>query len=103
VRLDGPGVVDPGYYLAYDAVCKVSFNLTEACVPENDKLLDQARLESDKAKRKAIYDQITKNWIAQSPKIQVYADDTVVALAKGVTGYVYSHEADFRTLAKSGN
>jgi peptide/nickel transport system substrate-binding protein len=103
VRLDGPGVVDPGYYLDYDAVCKVSFNLTEACVPQNDKLLGQARLESDEAKRKAIYDQITKNWVAQSPKIQVYADDTVVALAKGVTGYVYSHEADFRTLAKSGH
>lgn len=102
VRLDGPGVVDPGYYLAYDAVCKVPFNLTEACVPANDKLLAQARLQGDPSKRKADYDQITRNWVAQSPKIQVYADDTVVALAKGVTGYVYSHEADFRTLAKTG-
>jgi peptide/nickel transport system substrate-binding protein len=103
VRLDGPGVVDPGYYLAYDAVCKVPFNLTEACVPGNDKLLDEARVESDSAKRKSDYDTITKDWAAQSPKIQVYADDTVVALGKGVTGYVYSHEADFRTLGKTTN
>ena len=43
------------------------------------------------------------DWAAQSPKIQVYADDTVVALGKGVTGYVYSHEADFRTLGKTTN
>jgi peptide/nickel transport system substrate-binding protein len=103
VRLDGPGVIDPGYYLAYDATCKVSFNLTEACVPANDKLAAEARLESDFAKRKAMYDTITKAWTAESPKIHVYADDAVVALAKGVTGYVYSHEADFRTLAKSSN
>jgi peptide/nickel transport system substrate-binding protein len=103
VRLDGPGVVDPGYYLAYDAVCKVPFNLTEACVPGNDKLLDEARVEADSATRKSDYDTITKNWVAQSPKIQVYADDTVVALGKGVTGYVYSHEADFRTLGKTSN
>jgi peptide/nickel transport system substrate-binding protein len=100
VRLDGPGVVDPGYYLAYDAVCKIAFNLTEACVKGNDALLTKARSESDAATRKRIYDQITRNWVADSPKIQVYADQYVVALRKGVTGYVYSHEIDFRTLAK---
>jgi peptide/nickel transport system substrate-binding protein len=103
VRLDGPGVVDPGYYLAYDAVCGISFNLTEACVKSNDKLLGEARQESDTAKRKALYDDITKAWIADSPKIQVYADQYVVAMRKGVSGYVYSHEADFRTLARSAS
>jgi peptide/nickel transport system substrate-binding protein len=100
VRLDGPGVIDPGYFLGYDMLCDIGFNLSEVCIPEADKLLKQARNETDAAKREQLYDQISRLWLADWPKIQVYADKSVTVLSKRVKGYFYSHEADFRTWSK---
>jgi peptide/nickel transport system substrate-binding protein len=100
VRLDGPGVIDPGYYLGYDMKCKIGFNLSEICIPAADKLAAAARNETDEAKRKQLYDQISRLWLADSPKIQVYADKHVAVLSKRVKSYFYSHEPDFRTWSK---
>jgi peptide/nickel transport system substrate-binding protein len=100
VRLDGPGVIDPGYYLGYDMQCKIPFNLSEICIPAADKLAAQARNETDDAKRKQLYDEISKLWLADSPKIQVYADKHVAVLSDRVKAYFYSHEPDFRTWSK---
>lgn len=100
VRLDGPGVIDPGYYLGYDMKCKIPFNLSEICIPAADKLLDQARGETDEATRKQQYDEISRLWLAEFPKIQVYADKYVAVLSDRVKNYFYSHETDFRTWSK---
>lgn len=100
VRLDGPGVIDPGYYLGYDMKCKVGFNLSEVCIPQADKLLDQARRTTDETQRKRIYDRITRLWQAQVPKIQVYADKFTAVLSTRVKSYLYAHETDLRTWAK---
>lgn len=100
VRLDGPGVIDPGYYLGYDMKCHLPVNLSEICIPKADKLLDEARRTTDETRRRALYDQITRLWQAEVPKIQVYADKNVTVLGKGVKSYLYSHETDFRTWAK---
>ncbi len=100
VRLDGPGVIDPGYFLGYDMLCKIGFNLSEVCIPEADKLLKQARSETDDSKRDELYDQISRDWLADWPKIQVYADKSVTVLSKRVKSYFYSHEVDFRTWSK---
>lgn len=100
VRLDGPGVIDPGYYLGYDMLCDIGFNLSEVCIPEADKLAAEARNETDAEKRKALYQQISKLWLADSPKIQVYADKHVTVLSDRVKTYFYSHEPDFRTWSK---
>jgi peptide/nickel transport system substrate-binding protein len=77
--------------------CKVSFNLTAACIPAADKLLDQARKTSNPAVRQKDYAKITKLWNADSPKINVYATQFVAVLKKNVSGYLYSHELDVRS------
>lgn len=100
VRLDGPGVIDPGYYLSWDMHCDLPINLSEICIPKADKMLASARTLTDPAKRRALFDEITKMWRAESPKIQVYADKHVTVLSKDVKSYFYSHEADFRTWSK---
>jgi len=92
VRLDGPGVLDPGYYLAYDLACGIGFNLSSICIPKADTLLDAARKTNSAAARKTDYAEITKLWDADSPKIEVYAPQFVAVLSKNVTGYLYSHE-----------
>lgn len=100
VRLDGPGVIDAGYYLGYDMVCDVGFNLSEVCLPQADKLHARARRETDDAERQQLYDEITRRWVEDSPKIHVYADRHVAVLSSAVSRYHYAHETDMRTWAK---
>ena len=101
VRLDGPGVLDPGYYLAYDMACDEANNnnLSATCIPAADKLLNQARASNSAAHRQQLYNQITKLWTADSPKIPVYAVQNVAVLKKNVTGYVYGLEPTWLTIA----
>jgi peptide/nickel transport system substrate-binding protein len=102
VRLDGPGVVEAGYFLGYDMKCKIGFNLTAMCIPKADKLAEQARKTIDKAKRQKLWDQINKLWIADSPKIHVYEEKYVVGLNKRVKGFFFMHyvAADMSTWSK---
>lgn len=100
IRLDGPGVIDAGYYLDYDMRCDIGFNLSEVCIPRADRLLTQARQETDEAERQALWDEITRLWVADSPKIHVYADRHVAVLSDAVENYHYAHETDMRTWSK---
>ena len=103
MRLDGPGVIDPGYFLGYDMLCEIGFNLSEVCIPEADKLLEQARARPTTAKREELYDQISRDWLADWPKIQVYADKSVTVLSKRVKSYFYSHELGLPDLVEVTN
>jgi peptide/nickel transport system substrate-binding protein len=97
IRIDGPGVIEAGYLLGYDAKCGISFNLSDICIPQLDRLLDQARKSPSASKRKQLFDQIARIWVQNSPRIQVYADSFVTVLSKRVKSYFYAHEMDFRT------
>jgi peptide/nickel transport system substrate-binding protein len=91
VRLDGPGVVEAGYFLGYDMKCKIGFNLTAMCIPQADKILDQARKTVDPKKRQAMWNQINRLWVADSPKIHVYEEKYVAVLKKNVKGFFFMH------------
>jgi peptide/nickel transport system substrate-binding protein len=101
IRINGPGVIDAGYYLGYDMVCGIGFNLTEVCIEEADEALKLARQETDPVKQQALYDKITRLWNAASPKIPVYAVRVPSVLNKRVTQYHYVHETDFRFWSKN--
>ena len=100
IRLDGPGVIEAGYFLGYDLKCGISFNLSATCIKRADTLLAKGRKTFDKAKRQAIWNQINALWKANSPKIPVYGDKYVSVLNKRVKHYFYSHEVDFTTWSK---
>jgi peptide/nickel transport system substrate-binding protein len=100
IRLDGPGVIEAGYFLGYDLKCGVSFNLVAVCIPAADKIWAKARKETNKAKRQAMWNQIAKLWNTQSPKIPVYGDKYTSVVNKRVKTYFYSHEIDFSGWSK---
>ena len=100
VRLDGPGVIEAGYFLGYDLKCGISFNLSAICIKQADTLLAKGRKTFDKAKRQQIWNQINTLWKADSPKIPVYGDKYVAVVNKRVKHYFYSHELDFTTWSK---
>jgi peptide/nickel transport system substrate-binding protein len=99
-RIDGPGVVEGGYLLGYDMLCGISFNLSDICVKEADRLINEVRTETDPAKRQELFDEIARLWVENSPRVQVYADHFVSVLSKNVKTYHYQHEMDFRTWGK---
>ena len=99
-RIDGPGVIEAGYLLGYDMKCEISFNLSDICIPEADKLLDQARKETEPDQRQELFDEIARLWVENSPRVQVYADQFVSVLGSDVKTYHYQHEMDFRTWGK---
>lgn len=101
LRQDGPAVFNPGYYLQYDEQCDSAYNTGHICVPANTELLDQARSALDSATSDGIYAQITKNWVAASPKVILYLDATAVVMSDKVTGYFWSPSTDMRTWATS--
>jgi peptide/nickel transport system substrate-binding protein len=99
VTSDGPGVIDAGYYLGYDMLCKSAYNAAGICVPGADKLLNQARATVDPAKRLSLYRQIIPLWTANSPKIPVYARDDITVLGPRVAKYFYAEETAMWTWA----
>jgi peptide/nickel transport system substrate-binding protein len=100
VRLDGPGVIEAGYFLGYDLKCGIGFNLSAICIKKADTLIAQGRKTFQQAKRQQIWNQINTLWKADSPKIPVYGDKYVSVVNKRVKHYFYSHEVDFTTWSK---
>jgi peptide/nickel transport system substrate-binding protein len=96
LRLDGPAIFSAGYYLSYDEKCGISFNSGVICVQGNDKLLDDVRKATSDSARDTALAQLTKNWVAASPKAILYLDGTAVVLKKG-TQYLWNPITDMRT------
>jgi peptide/nickel transport system substrate-binding protein len=57
------------------------------CKPEVDKLLDEARIPSDLAARKAIYEKLTKTILEDVPKIYLYHRRILIAHTNRLDGY----------------
>lgn len=100
LRLDGPAIINPGYYLQYDMTCGLEFNTGRICIKENDALLKQARATSDQQKQQDLYAQITKNWVADYPRVDLYQDITSVVLSQAMTKFYYSDMLDMSTWSK---
>jgi len=91
MREDGPGVIDPGYFLGYDITgcAAVNFSLSNICIPQAEKLNAQARFTTSKAKRQQLFNQISRLWIADAPKINLYEMKAVTVLSGRVKRFVY--------------
>src|SRR6476646_2737791 len=57
------------------------------CKPEVDKLLDEARIPSDMAARKAIYEKLTKTILEDLPKVYLYHRRILIAHSTKLNGY----------------
>ncbi|WP_432561387.1 ABC transporter substrate-binding protein [Kineococcus sp. SYSU DK003] len=100
LRLDGPAVYSAGYYLQYDEACSSAYNTGKVCVPGNEELLDQARSATDPAVQGQALAQLTKNWVAASPKVVLYLDGNAAVVREGTT-YYWDQATDMRRWAKA--
>jgi peptide/nickel transport system substrate-binding protein len=92
MREDGPGVIDPGYFLGYDMTgcAATNFSLSNICIPQAEKLNAQARFTTSAAKRQQLFNQISRLWIADAPKINLYEMKAVTVISKRVKRFVYA-------------
>jgi peptide/nickel transport system substrate-binding protein len=95
VRFDGPSVDDPAWLLDYDMRCASQFNTSNYCSAEAEALLDKGHKETDPAARQLIWDQIAKIWVADSPRIPVYADVYTAVVADSVKEWHFAQDGPF--------
>jgi peptide/nickel transport system substrate-binding protein len=81
------GRSDPDGNLYSFYKCKAPLNYTGYCNEETNKLLDESRLPSDLAQRKAIYERLTKILLEDDPIIYLYHARVLIAHTVRLTGY----------------
>ncbi|MBO1902390.1 ABC transporter substrate-binding protein [Leucobacter weissii] len=77
IGTDGPAVVDPEWLLSYD------YTSNEAA---ND-LLAEAADTADEAARQELWNEIAELWIADVPRIPLYAQDDVVVVGADLSSF----------------
>lgn len=101
VFIDGPQVVAPEYYWAYDLQCpKVNpYNDTLICLPEADKLMKQVPAATG-TKRQQILDEVAGMYKDAAPRIWVYNAANAVVLNKRVRQFYASDLPEVRFWSK---
>ena len=95
IRIDGPSVTDPGWLFDYDLRCASFFNTSDYCNPEAEALLDEAHPLLDESKRQVYWNKIAKLWVADSPRIPVYADIYTAIVSDDVKVWHYQQDGPF--------
>ncbi|WP_417711588.1 ABC transporter substrate-binding protein [Roseibium aggregatum] len=81
------GRVDPDGNIHQFMTCKGGINDSKVCIPEVDKLLDEARQSNDTATRKAKYDAARDILINELPIIYLYHPTWIWALSGKLEGF----------------
>jgi peptide/nickel transport system substrate-binding protein len=95
IRIDGPSVTDPGWLFDYDLRCASFFNTSDYCNPAAEALLDEAHPLLDESQRQVYWDKIAKMWVADSPRIPVYADIYTAIVSDDVKVWHYQQDGPF--------
>lgn len=103
VFIDGPQVVAPDYYWAYDLQCPPNneFNDTNICVKQSDAAMKKVPYAKSEAEFTELVNTANKGWIDAAPRIWVYNQKLVAVLGQKVTGYYSSDLPEVRYWEKS--
>lgn len=82
-------VNDPGYHLGFLLYGKGSSNYINYSNAEVDKLWDEANLETDAAKRTALYEQAQEIITTEAPWAYLYEYNRIVGMSNKISGYAF--------------
>lgn len=102
VFLDGPQVVAPDYYWAYDLQCPPNneFNDTDVCVKKSDAAMKKVPFTTEEPQLQELLNEADEGWIEEAPRIWVYNQQVVAVLGKDMTGYYSSDLPEVRWWSK---
>jgi peptide/nickel transport system substrate-binding protein len=90
LRTDFPFVDDPDYYLGYDLQCqKGAENTGHICVPSIDRALLRARRALSDGDKQHAYDEVTRLWRDNAPKVFLYLEQDTVVLSRRVGSFTF--------------
>ncbi|MDQ6523783.1 ABC transporter substrate-binding protein [Nocardioides sp. LHD-245] len=95
--VDGPGIVDAGYYLSYDMNCASPYNISAMCIPAADQAWTEARVTTDDDERRRLYDTVIKEWVGASPKLKFWSMPGLMAIGEEVEHVTYGVHLNFST------
>jgi len=103
VFIDGPQVVAPDYYWAYDLQCPPNngFNDTNVCVREADKLMKEVPFTEEGPELTKKLNKADELWIDAAPRIWVYNQQFVSVLGNKMTEYYSSDLPEVRWWARA--
>ncbi|MBY0010320.1 ABC transporter substrate-binding protein [Paenibacillus typhae] len=82
-------VNDPGYHLGFLLYGKGSSNYINYSNAEVDKLWEEANLETDAAKRTALYEQAQEIITTEAPWAYLYEYNRIVGMSNKISGYAF--------------
>ena len=85
--LDWSGRSDPDGNLYSFYKCKAPLNYPGSCNSDIDKVLDESRVPSDRAQRKAIYEKLTQLILDNKPILYLYHRRMLIAHTARLEGY----------------
>jgi peptide/nickel transport system substrate-binding protein len=91
IRFDGPSITNAGWLATYDLLSTSPYNMSNYDNPKVDALVTKALQTTDAAKAQQGWSQVTDQWIADSPRIPVYAQNYTPVLKKHITKFVYAN------------
>lgn len=97
VALGWSGRPDPDQNIYDDVVTNAPLNYAGYSNPQVDKLMNDARLELDPAKRTVIYNNAMKIVNDELPYIYFYFENNVIGLNKNIKGFQYISDGLIRT------
>src|SRR5215472_2698424 len=85
--LDWSGRTDPDGNVYVFYICKGPQNNPGYCNPDVDRLLDESRTVGDLARRKAVYQKVTKIILEDNPRLYLYHRRVLIAHTDRLDGY----------------
>lgn len=103
VFVDGPQVIAPDYYWAYDLQCPPNngFNDTDVCVRKSDALMKKVPYTTQEPQLQELLNEANEGWIEAVPRIWVYNQKAIAVLGPKVTGYYSSDLPEVRLWSRS--
>ena len=101
VFIDGPQVVAPDYYWAYDLQCPKNnpYNDTLVCIPQADSLMKKIPAATGQ-NRQNMLNEVNKLYVTASPRIWVYNAANTVVLSKNMKQFYASDLPEVRFWSK---
>jgi peptide/nickel transport system substrate-binding protein len=97
IQLGWSGRPDPDQNIYDFLFTGAANNNSQFSNPTVDELLQQARVESDEAKRKQLYDQVMEIEHEEVPYVYLYHQNNVFGMRSNITGFTYVPDGIIRT------
>ena len=100
--MDGPDLVSPIYYWAYDLQCPPNqqFNATLVCIPQADALMKQVETTTNPSTAQSLLNQVDRLYYNDAPRIWMWLPQLVYVINRQMKTVYASNLPEMRYWSK---